>query len=217
MNCQTEWILSFWQLCVSPLLLPSRETFTARNRIFVYSISDPLVQQHFDRSSNRPTRRAFRNSPPHKKKEHVGCAWNGRYRLRDVLTLELQGGAVRLMACWHCRGGGGVLIETNQQSRRDHTTIRDSYQEVKKEEKKREAEAAAAVADVAACQQHVISFRQQDKESSMKFKFEPLTLSLLSFRASKINKRNLIFVLAEQGVRESVYHVVKMSAWKLKV
>lgn len=36
---------------------------------------------------------------PHKKKEHVGCAWNGRYRLRDVLTLELQGGAVRLMAC----------------------------------------------------------------------------------------------------------------------
>jgi hypothetical protein len=66
---------------------------------------------------------------------------------------------------------------------------------------------------VAACQ-HVISFRQQDKESSMKFKFEPhsLSLSLLSFLARKINKRNLIFVLAEQGVRESVYYVVKMSA-----
>jgi hypothetical protein len=64
---------------------------------------------------------------------------------------------------------------------------------------------------VAACQ-HVISFRQQDKESSMKFKFEPHSLSLLSFLARKINKRNLIFVLAEQGVRESVCHVMKMSA-----
>lgn len=46
----------------------------------------------------------------------------------------------------------------------------------------------------------------------MKFKFEPHSLSLLSFLARKINKRNLIFVLAEQGVRESVYYVVKMSA-----
>jgi len=92
-------------------------------------------------------------------KRGVGCVWarpiSITWRLNTWATRE----GLRMMA-WHCRG---IYTETRKQPTIE-ALIPGS------EGIKREA-AAAAVADVAACQ-YVICFRQQDKESSMKFKFE---------------------------------------------